>query len=248
MITLQCGDCLELMKGIADKSVDMILCDLPYGVSVAEWDKIIPVEKLWEQYNRIIKDDGAILLFGDEPFSSYMRISNIDNYHYDIVWNKLNHSSPLLAKKQPLRVYENIMVFYKQQPKYNPQMTRGKPYRKNYGYKEHTNSINGTPMVDINNQTGLRYPINIIEFPMGRNNQERLHPNQKPVALLQYLIKTFTDENEIVLDNCMGSGSTGVACIDTDRSFIGIEKDQQYFDIAKARIEQAMKCKSGGLI
>lgn len=236
MIDLKQGDCLEIMKEIPDKSIDMILCDLPYGKSICTWDNILPIDKLWKQYNRIIKDKGIICLFGNEPFSSKLRMSNLKMYKYDWKWNKLNHSNPLLAKKQPLRVYEDILIFYKQQPIYNPQMKQGKPYKKDYGYKKHNNSISGVIMVDKDNETGCRYPVNIIEFPMGRNNQERLHPCQKPVTLLEYLIKTYTNENDTVLDNCMGSGSTGVACVNTNRNFIGIELDENYFNIAKSRI------------
>lgn len=239
MIDLRHGDCLEVMKDIPDKSVDMILCDLPFGVSVCDWDKVLPINKLWEQYERIIKDNGTIVLFGTEPFASLMRTSNLRMYKYDWIWDKGNNSSPLLAKKQPLRVYEKILVFYKKQPIYNPQMTEGKPYKKDYGYTKHTNAINGTVMIDNDNESGLRYPINIIKFPMSRNNQKRLHPCQKPIDLLEYLIKTYTSENEIVLDNCMGSGSTGVACMNTNRNFIGIELDEQYFNIARERINHA---------
>ena len=237
MIDLRLGDCLEIMKSIPDKSVDMILCDLPYGVSVCCWDKMLPIDKLWEQYKRIIKDNGAIVLFGSEPFASLLRTSNLKMYKYDWIWDKGNNSSPLLAKKQPLRVYEKICVFYKKQPTYNPQMTKGLPYKKDYGYEKHDNAINGVVMKDNDNESGFRYPINIIKFPMSRNNQERLHPCQKPIKLLEYLIKTYTNEGEIVLDTCMGSGSTGAACVNTKRSFIGIEIDEEYFNIAKERIK-----------
>ena len=237
---LKCGDCLEIMKDIPSKSIDMILCDLPYGKSICEWDKMLPLDKLWRQYNRIIKDNGVIVLFGNEPFSSKLRMSNLKLYRYDWKWNKLNHSDPLLAKKQPLRVYEDILIFYKKQPTYNPQMKKGEPYKKDYGYKKHINSINGVVMADKDNKTGLRYPINIIEFPMGRNNKERLHPCQKPVVLLEYLIKTYTNEKETILDNCMGSGSSGVASINTNRKFIGIELDKNYFAIAEKRIKESL--------
>lgn len=237
MIDLQKGDCLEIMKTIPDKSIDMILCDLPYGTSACKWDNIIPFEPLWEQYNRIIKDNGAIVLFGNEPFSSKLRMSNIKNYRYDWKWNKCTHSNPLLAKKQPLRIYEDIMVFYKKQPNYKPQMEQGEPYKKDYNYKKHKNSITNITMLDRDNETGLRYPVNIIKFPMSRNNQERLHPTQKPVALLEYLIKTYSNEGETVLDNCAGSMSTGVACLNANRNFIGIELDDKYFEIGCERIK-----------
>jgi site-specific DNA-methyltransferase (adenine-specific) len=236
MIDLRQGNCLELMKEIPDKSIDMILTDLPYGSSSCKWDNVIPFEPLWEQYNRIIKDNGAIVLFGNEPFSSQLRMSNMKMYKYDWKWDKCTHSNPLLAKKQPLRVYEDIMVFYKKQPTYNPQMTQGLPYKKDYNYKEHRNSITNIRMIDKDNETGLRYPVNIIKFPMSRNNQERLHPTQKPVTLLEYLIKTYTNEGETVLDSCAGSGSCGVAAINTNRNFIGIELDEKFFEVAKNRI------------
>ena len=174
-----------------------------------------------------------------------MRVSNLKYYRYDIKWNKLNHTNPLLAKKQPLRVYEDIMIFYKRQPTYNPQMKQSKPYKKDYGYKQHKNLINGVVMLDKDNDTGLRYPINIIEFPMSRNNQKRLHPTQKPVALLEYLIKTYTNENEIVLDNCAGSMSTAIACINTNRDGIMIEKDKYYFTIGSERVKQHLLNKNG---
>lgn len=234
MIQLYQGDCLEIMKQIPDKSVDMILCDLPYGTTACKWDTVIPFDKLWEQYNRIIKDNGAIVLFGSEPFSSALRMSNIKNYKYDWVWDKGTHSNPLLANKQPLRVYENICVFYKKQPTYNAQMGNGKPYKKDYGYKPHsTESFDNVILKDKDNKTGVRYPVNIIYFGQNKNNRQYQHPTQKPVALCEYLIKTYTTENDVVLDNCMGSGTTGVACKHLNRNFIGIELDPNYFKIAK---------------
>jgi len=234
MIDLRKGDCLEVMKDIPDKSVDMILCDLPYGTTACKWDSVIPFKQLWEQYNRLIKDNGAIVLFGSEPFSSYLRMSNIKNYKYDWVWRKSKPTNFLNCKKQPLRTFENVIVFYKKQPTYNPQgLIKGvfindRPAKRNkssniygsekgFGYSEFSN-----------------YPTNELNFKNGNNN--RLHPTQKPVELLEYLIKTYTNEGETVLDNCMGSGSTGIACKNTGRSFIGIELDQYYFDIARNRI------------
>lgn len=233
------GNCLELMKEIPEKSIDMILCDLPYGTTACKWDNIIPFDKLWDQYKRVRKDNAAIVLFGSEPFSSYLRMSNIKEYKYDWIWNKKTHSSPLLAKKQPLRVYENIIVFYKEQPRYNPQMKKGNPYNKNYGYDKHTYEGTGdTILFDITNTTGLRYPLNILEIPLNKNNRDVSHPTQKPVALMEYLIRTYTNENMVVLDNCMGSGSTGVACINTKRKFIGMELEEKYFNIAVERIKK----------
>ncbi len=227
-IVLKNGDCLELMKDIPDKSIDMILCDLPYGTTQCKWDLIIPFDKLWEQYNRIIKDNGAIVLFGNEPFSSALRMSNIKNYKYDWVWKKSNVMGFLNAKKRPLKEIENIIVFNTKI--YQPQGLIANNKWENRGGK-------GT---DVLGKYGARnfseftnYPRTILEF----KNERGKHPTQKPVELLQYLIKTYTSENETVLDNCMGSGSTGVACMDTNRNFIGIELDEKYFNIAKERIE-----------
>lgn len=237
MIDLKQGDCLELMKEIPHKSIDLILCDLPYGTTACKWDSVIPFEPLWKQYNRIIKNNGAIVLFGAEPFSSALRMSNIKNYKYDWVWKKPNSTTPNLAKIQPMRIYELISVFYKKQPTYNPQMREGKPYTWNSKRSggEASNIQYAQDKAIVNN--GTRYPINILEF-----GQERgLHPTQKPVPLLEYLIKTYTNEKETVLDNCMGSGSTGVACINTNRNFIGYELDENYFNIAKERIEGVIK-------
>ena len=237
MIKLYKGDCLELMKDIPDKSIDMILCDLPYGKTACKWDNIIPFEPLWEQYNRIIKDNGAIVLFGSEPFSSQLRMKNLKNYRYDIVWKKQQATNPMFAKKGIMRIHENISVFYKKQCTYNPQMTYGN--KKYSSFKSETSKI-GEIYGDIKSKhrsckDGSRYPVSVIQFNTERS---KLHPTQKPVALLEYLIKTYTNKNETVLDNCMGSGSTGVACINTNRNFIGIELDDNYFEIAKKRIEE----------
>ena len=228
------GDCLEKMTAIPDKSIDMILCDLPYGTTACKWDVVIPFEPLWEQYRRIIKDRGAIVLFGSEPFSSYLRMSNIKQYKYDWVWNKKKGGNPLLSKVQPIKTSETISVFHG--GVYYPIMTpRDKPKSRgsNKGIASET-----TGNAFMENKTYTEYyPKNIIEFS-NASQVNKLHPTQKPVALLEYLIKTYTREGETVLDNCMGSGSTGVACINTGRNFIGIEKDDKYFEIAKNRIEE----------
>lgn len=241
MIQLYKGDCLEVMKDIPDKSVDMILCDLPYGTTACKWDFIIPFDDLWAAYKRIIKDNGAIVLFGSEPFSTKLRASNLTMFRYDWVWDKQRGSNFAQAKKQPMKSHETISVFYKHLPIYNPQFWFSTPY-KTIGRKR-TNKIEGirggsAPNVCTStiSEDGRRYPLSIISFPRDGN---RVHPTQKPVDLLEYLIKTYTNEGETVLDNCMGSGSTGVACVNTGRSFIGIELDDNYFDIAKMRIEEA---------
>ena len=234
------GNCLELMNSISDKSIDMILCDLPYGTTKCKWDIVIPFDRLWEQYNRIIKDKGAILLFGSEPFSSKLRISNLRMYKYDWIWKKTKAQGFLNSKKMPLKDYENICVFYKRLPVYNPQ---GIIYG-NFQNDRKSKYNKGEDIYGKEKEFGIshmsNFPKQIIEFsnPSGKG---QLHPTQKPVELLEYLVKTYTDENDTVLDNCMGSGSTGVACVNTNRKFIGIELDNTYFEIAKERINKAVE-------
>lgn len=238
MINLINGDCLVEMNYIQDGSIDMILCDLPYGTTACKWDTIIPFEPLWEQYERIIKDDGAIVLFGSEPFSSRLRLSNIKLYRYDWVWDKVNlYTGSLLANKRPLKRHENIMVFYKKQPVYNKQYRKGQPYamtRNTKGVGEYASNTYQR-VKTVNN--GNHNPCSILEIEGGNKSEKGLHPTQKPVALMEYLIKTYTNPGDVVLDNCMGSGTTGVACINTGRDFIGIELDEKYFNIAKERID-----------
>ena len=229
------GDCLELMKSIPNKSIDMILCDLPYGTTACKWDTVIPFEPLWKQYKRIIKDRGCIALFGSEPFSSYLRMSNIKDYKYDWVWNKKKGGNPLLSKIQPIKITEIISIFNSKI--YYPIMTkRDKP--KSRGKNKGTISDTTNNAFIIDRIYFEKYPKNIIEFS-NANQNNKFHPTEKPISILEYLIKTYTLENETVLDNCMGSGSTGVACINTNRNFIGIEKDKTYFEIAKKRIKEA---------
>lgn len=234
MIKLLQGDCLELMKDIKDKSIDMILCDLPYGTTHCKWDSVIPFELLWKQYNRIIKDNGAICLFSQMPFSAMLVSSNLQMYRYEWIWKKSNSTGFLNAKKMPLKAHESIEVFYKKPPAYNPQFTQGKPYKTTTGSL--TSNYNKFYKITTVSD-GRRYPIDVLEF----KSEIGLHPTQKPVALLEYLIKTYTNEGEIVLDNCMGSGSCGVASVHTNRNFIGIELDKDYFDIAKKRIDAEQK-------
>lgn len=233
---LLCGDCLELMQSIPDGSVDMVLCDLPYGHHKKAWDSVIPFEPLWAQYNRIIKDNGAIVLFGSEPFSTELKHSNIRAFRYEWIWRKQKPTNFYNAKWQPLKEHETIAVFSKHKPVYYPQGTVG--VRVKSGRKNKSSNLysvyNGGDYV----QTVGNYPRSILEYPT-EGDKNRLHPTQKPVALLEYLIRTYTVEGETVIDNCMGSGSTGVACVNTGRKFIGIELDEKYFDIAKQRIESA---------
>ena len=232
-VDLRQGDCLEVMTDIPDESIDMILCDLPYGTTRNKWDSIIPLDKLWNEYERIIKDNGAIVLFSQMPFTAELTHSNLKLFKYEWIWEKDNGTGFLNAKKMPLKIHENILVFYKKLPTYNPQMRTGfKPYKCKQG--RHSTNYGLYEQGHITESNGERYPIDIIEF----KKDSGLHPTQKPVALLEYLIKTYTNEGDVVLDNCMGSGSTGVACLNTNRSFIGIEKDENYFNIAKERIEK----------
>ena len=239
-VTLWQGDCLELMKGIDDNSVDMVLCDLPYGTTRNKWDSIIPLDRLWEQYKRVIKDNGAIVLFSAEPFTSLLITSNIQWFRYDLIWSKTQGSDFLNANRKPLRSHENICVFYKKQPTYNPQKTEGKPYKAKSGQTTSTNfgKFNGNHHTE--NKDGKRCPLSVLRFS-GEHNRGKQHPTQKPTDLLEWLIKTYTNKGETVLDNSSGSGSCGVACVNTGRKFIGIELDQGYFDIAKERIEKSIR-------
>lgn len=234
-IELWQGDCLELMKDIPDKSVDMILTDLPYGTTQCKWDTIIPFESLWQQYNRVIKDNGAIVLFGTEPFSSHLRLSNLKKYKYDWIWDKVKGTGFLNAKKQPMRNHELISVFYKKQCIYNPQKTQGHIKKKSYRRKELQTDVYGEMKNDYTYESTERYPRSIQVFSTDTQNSS-LHPTQKPVALCEYMIKTYTNEGDLILDSCMGSGTTGVAAKNLGRRFIGIELDEKYFEIAKNRI------------
>ena len=230
MINLLHGDCLELMKTIPDKSVDMVLTDPPYGTTACKWDVIIPFEPMWKELKRITKDNGAICLFGSEPFSSHLRLSNLKMFKHDWIWKKENGTGFLNAKKYPLLCLESISIFSLKSPKYFPVMRPGKPYKQKSG-RQTENYGNQVQVETVND--GNRYPLNFLEF---KRDKDKFHPTQKPVALLEYLIKTYTLENDTVLDFTMGSGSTGVACKNLNRKFIGIEKDDKYFEIAKGRI------------
>ena len=236
-IDLKHGDCLELMKDIPAGSVDLVLTDPPYGTTACKWDSVIPFKPMWEQLKRIVKPNGAICLFGSEPFSSALRMSNIKNFKYDWIWEKEQGANFMLCKYQPYKVHEIVSVFSKEKHNYFPQMTEGKPYISGKGT---SGEITGNrPKVQTKNE-GKRYPRSIQRFNTEKNKST--HPTQKPIALLEYLIKTYTNEGETVLDFTMGSGSCGVACINTNRDFIGIELDENYFNIAKKRIEEAKEC------
>ena len=235
------GDCLEVMKTIEDNSIDAIITDPPYGTTACKWDSVIDFDLMWEQLNRIIKPNGAIVLFGSEPFSSALRMSNIKNYKYDWIWEKSIAGNPMLAKRQPLRVSENVSVFYKKQCLYNRQMTEAKGKIRDRRKENHYGSISENTVISVSKSgyandynPNLRSPKNILKYKSIRGS----HPTQKPVELMEYLIKTYTNENETVLDFTMGSGSTGVACVNTNRKFIGIEQDENYFNIATDRINK----------
>jgi len=231
------GDCLEIMKDIPDGSIDMILCDLPYGTTRNKWDTVIPLDELWDQYERVIKDNGAIVLTAQTPFDKVLGASNIKRLKYEWIWEKNIATGHLNAKKMPMKKHENVLIFYKKPPTYNPQMTKGKAYinkRKpindngsNYGYIKRTDTINN----------GLRYPVDTLQF----DREIGLHPTQKPVELFEYLIKTYTNEGETVLDNCMGSGTTAIACMNTDRNYIGFELDKTYYEKSLDRINNHTK-------
>ena len=241
------GDCLELMKEIPDKSIDMILCDLPYGTTQNKSDIIIPFDKLWNSYERIIKDNGAIVLFAQGVFYVDLINSNRKLFRYDLIWDKVLTSGFLNAKRMPLRQHEQIAVFYKKLPKYNPQFTSGKPLHskgKTYKDKPIVNQNYGVFHTADDSRAGSteKYPTSILKFQKPHPSIS-VHRTQKPIELLEWLINTYTDEGETVLDNCMGSGSTGVACINTNRNFIGYELDEHYFQIAKERLEQH-ECKT----
>ena len=238
-------DCLIGMQRIPDKSIDAIICDLPYGITVCKWDSIIPFEPLWKEYKRVIKDNGAIVLFGSQPFTSTLVSSNIKDFKYSWVWEKSKASNFLLAKKQPLKAHEDILVFGVGGVSYYPQKTQGKPFNKGNRKNEDgiaTECYNKIPNagMEIKNEDGLRNPRSVQYF-VTAEHEGKFHPTQKPVALLEYLIKTYTNEGETVLDNTFGSCSTGIACLNTNRKFIGIEMDNNYFSIGVERIKKHEK-------
>ena len=239
-IKLYEGDCLNYLPEIPSKSIDLIVADLPYGTTANSWDKIIPIEPLWEQYKRIIKDHGAICLFGQEPFSSHLRLSAPKSikFRYDWIYEKSNAMGFLNANKMPLRAHEIVSVFYKHLPTYNPQFTKGKPYVSiRQGLITNYSNTKRTPTVNL---TGKRYPMDVLHIN-NCNRAKIYHPTQKPLELIEYMIKTYTNEGDTVLDNVMGSGQTGVACQELGRNFIGMEKEHKYFEIAKKRIESTEK-------
>lgn len=234
------GDCLEVMKDITDKSIDMILCDLPYGTTACKWDTIIPFEPLWEQYRRIIKDNGAIVLTASQPFTSALVMSNVKMFKYHLIWDKVKSSQPHLSKIQPMKRHEDILVFGKGKLKYNPQKIVKETPRKAYGSKMTKNNDHKLGLKPMQPYLITHsFPTSILKFS-NADNTIREHPTQKPVALFEYLIKTYTNEGDLVLDNCAGSGTTGVACRNLKRNFILIEKEEKYCKIANQRLSQGL--------
>ena len=233
MVKTILGDCLEVLPTIEDNSVDMLLADLPYGTTACKWDSVIPLDKLWEQYDRICKKNAAMVFTAMQPFTTILAASNIDNLRYEWIWEKPQGTNPMNVKIMPLKSHENILVFYREKPTYNPQMWYSTPYS---GFSSDTAKIGevygNAESKHRDNPEGSRYPKTVI-----KHKQEKgYHPTQKPVGLMKYLIKTYTNEWDVVLDNTMGSGTTGVACVHTNREFIGIEKEEEYFKIAEKRL------------
>lgn len=226
------GDCLELMPTLASQSIDLILCDLPYGTTRCKWDSVIPLEALWSEYRRLIKSNGAIVLTAQQPFSTVLTASNLKMLRYEWIWEKHWPTGYLNARKMPLKSHEQVLVFYSKLPTYNPQMTVGKPYRstrsagsgRTYGKAEVIETVNH----------GSRYPRDILKFEHDRAPNQ--HPTQKPVALMEYMIRTYTNPGDVVLDNCLGSGTTAVAAINTGRKWVGIEREAEYVEMAQSRI------------
>lgn len=239
------GDCLELMPQIKEHSVDLIICDLPYGVlsrsnKNAKWDNIIPFEPLWEQYERIIKKDGAIVLFGQGMFTAKLMMSNPKLWRYNLVWDKTQKTGFLNANRMPLRQHEDICVFYKSLPTYNPQMIKSEPHKRNHGKGKYNHQINNCYGDFVSLPTTIsdeKFPTSIIKIPKN-NMYDNNHPTAKPVNLMKYLIKTYSNENDLVLDNCMGGGSTIIAAIMTKRKYIGIELEEKFFKVAEQRIKK----------
>lgn len=252
MIDLRRGNCLELMKDIPNGSIDMILADLPYGTTACKWDSIIDLELLWNEYKRVIKDRGAIVLTASQPFTTKLISSNYDWFKYELIWEKDRPSNVMLSKKQVLKYHENILIFYKKQCTYNPQMRvseydnrkrKGIKYEVSNGVTEKTKSY-----VTNDHDPKKKYPKSVLYYPRNWRPQDQLHSSQKPISLMEYLILTYTNENDLVLDNTFGSCTTGVACVNTNRNFIGIENDKEYFDISIKRLEEIKKDKDFNLI
>ena len=229
------GDCLELMKDIPDRSIDAIICDLPYGTTKNKWDSVIPFNELWKQYERIISKNGNIVLFGTGLFAFKLALSNERLFRYDMIWKKSKCGSPLTAKYMPLKKHELILVFGKSAAHYNPQLTEGTPYKRKFTENKVNNMQYGITGVQTDNK-GTRHPTTILDFAQKWRRQDQIHPTQKPIELFEWLIKTYTNEGDLVLDNCAGSFTTAIACLNTKRNYICMEKEQKYFEIGEKRI------------
>lgn len=237
---LKFGECLDKLTEISDASVDMILTDLPYGITACKWDSVIPLDKLWNEYHRVAKEKAPMVFTASQPFTTTLAYSNIENLRYEWIWEKPQGTNQFNAKIMPLKSHENILVFYRKRGTYNPQMEKGKPYK---GFKSETSTIGevygSAKSIHRDNPEGTRYPKTILRF----KQEKGLHPTQKPVPLMEYLIRTYTNKGDVVLDSTMGSGTTGVACFNSSRKFIGIEKDPVYFQKADERISNLEKNK-----
>ena len=231
------GDCLELMNDITDKSIDCVICDLPYGTTQNKWDIVIPLDTLWKEYKRIVKPNGAIVLTSQGIFTANLIVSNLKMFKYKWVWEKSKSTNFLNAKKQPLRKHEDVCVFYVKQPVYNPQMIEGEPYDKGMRKDQLSGSYGDFHSVHVQSD-GMRYPTDIIYFKTSESEGKVIHPTQKPVELIRYLIRTYTNEGDLILDNCIGSGTTAIAAIKEKRHFIGMELNKEYYDIACERIKK----------
>lgn len=243
-IELYNDDCLSVLPKLEDNSVDFICVDLPYGTTNISWDSVIPMEKLWPENWRVLKDDGIVCLFGSQPFSSYLIQSQLEYFKYELIWNKNKCGSPGLAKYRPMKVHENILLFAKKNSTYNPQMEKGEPFKRKsknpdgYVSKSNDHKYGLKPVKEFENK-GTRYPKSILNISRDFSAQQQVHPTQKPVPVLEWLIKTYTNEGETVLDYCMGSGPTGIASVKLNRNFIGVEKEEKFYNIAKERIQAA---------
>lgn len=251
---IECGDCIDLMKKLPDNSVDMVLCDLPYGTTKCKWDTPIPLDLLWKEYSRVVKDNGAIVLFGTEPFTSFLIQSNLKDFRQKLTWLKTRPTNVFNAKKQFMNWTEDICVFYKELPTFNPQMRTDGKFTGSKIQRMNTKRENGVfvktgekkDYVHKSNG-GLFYPKTVLEYSNVHHSKEHFHPTQKPVDLLKYLIRTYTNEGDLVLDNCCGSGSTCVACVQTNRKYIGIEKDANWFHVAVNRVNDEKQIESSNI-
>ena len=237
MVELYHGNCLTILPTLSDNSVDMLLVDLPYGTTACKWDSIISLDKLWEQYNRICKENAAMVFTSAQPFTTVLASSNLVNLKYEWIWEKPQGTNPMNAKVMPLKSHENILVFYRKKPTYNPQMWYSTPYTGFVSDSAKIGEVYGKQQSKHrDNPEGSRYPKTVLRY----KQEKGLHPTQKPVGLMEYLIKTYTNEGDTVLDNTMGSGTTGFACLNTNRNFVGIESDEKYFNIAKDRLNNPL--------